>query len=214
MSLANRSFTSREKALLVIFVIIILGALYFLLVYQPVIEETRQLEDSAQALETQLAALDIKVNQIKNMQNSINDSENNGHILSTMPSYSAGKAELDFLNTTLAASEDYYVGFDNITRKGNQIRREFALKFTVSEYAKAEDIIDTLEHSDLRCLISSFEVKPVDKDATVNKDEIEVSCYATFYETMYNGVPDAQLPPDSAPQEEEVIGTYEYEGGL
>ncbi len=214
MNIVNRSFSKSEKTLLVILGIIIVGALYFLLIYQPVTTETQQLNSSAEDLENQLMVLNTKVAQIRSMQDSIKESEGNGHIISTMPSYSAGKAELDFLNTTLAASEDYYVGFDNITRKGNQIRREFALKFTVSEFAKAEDIIKTLEHSELRCLISSFEVKPVENEASVDQDEIEVSCYATFYETMYNGVPDAQLPPDSAPQDEEVIGTYEYEGGL
>ncbi len=207
----TREFSTREKALLVVLGLIIIAALYYLLIYQPVTESINRAENNAASLETQLVSLDTKVFQIKRMQQSIEEYANNGHIVSIMPSYNAGKQELVFLNSTLAASKDYYVGFTNITRERNQIRREFSLRFTVDSYSDAEDILNILEHSDLRCLISDFTVKPVEQDKTVEDGEVEASCVATFYETMFGGVADAELPEDSAAEEEEVIGTYEYE---
>ncbi len=207
----TREFSTREKALLVVLGLIIIAALYYLLIYQPVTESINRAENNDASLETQLVSLDTKVFQIKRMQQSIEEYANNGHIVSIMPSYNAGKQELVFLNSTLAASKDYYVGFTNITRERNQIRREFSLRFTVDSYSDAEDILNVLEHSDLRCLISDFTVKPVEQDKTVEDGEVEASCVATFYETMFGGVADAELPEDSAAEEEEVIGTYEYE---
>ena len=213
MSFMTRSFTSREKLLLVILGALIVGSVYYLLFFQPVSSSLEQSKANTESLESQLVVLDAKVKAIKNMQKSMEEFKENGHVESIMPSYSAGKQELNFLNTTLANSEDYYVGFTKITREGNQIRRDFAMKFTVPHYTEAEDIINNLEHSDLRCLISDFDVKPVEKDETIGTGEVEVSCVATFYETMYGGVADAELPPDSKKEEEEVVGTYEYEEG-
>lgn len=213
MNIFSREFSTREKLLLLVLMLIIFGALYYLFIFQPVTDATNRAESSCADLETQLVSLDAKVAQINKMQKSMEENANSGHIESIMPSYSAGKQELVFLNSTLAVSEDYYVGFTKITREGNQIRREFALRFTVEKFSDAEDIINVLEHSDLRCLISDFSVKPTEQKGTVEESEIEASCVATFYETMFGGVPDAELPPDSKPQEEDVIGTYEYEPG-
>lgn len=213
MSIFSREFSTREKVLLLVLVLIIIAALYYLFIFQPVTNRTKSAESSAADLETQLVALDTKVAQIQRMQKSVEEYADNGHIISIMPSYNAGKQELVFLNSTLAASEDYYVGFTNITRKGNQIRREFSLKFTVENFEEAENILNILEHSDLRCLISDFSVKPVEKDYSVEDGEVEASCVATFYETMFGGVADAELPEDSSENKEEVIGTYEYEPG-
>ncbi len=214
MNIFTREFSSREKALLLVLVLVILASLYYLFIFQPVTDRISRAESSAADLEVQLVSLDTKVMQIKRMQKSIEEYADNGHIVSIMPSYNAGKQELVFLNSTLAASEDYYVGFTNITRNGNQIRREFALRFTVSDYSEAENIINILEHSDLRCLISDFSVKPVEQDQSVEDGAVEASCVATFYETMFGGVADAELPEDSAEeQQEEVVGTYEYQEG-
>jgi hypothetical protein len=210
-NILTRDFSPREKALLVVLGIIIIGALYYLLIFQPVNDGIATAKASADDLEIQLLKLDNTVAQIKNMQKSINSLDANGHIMSIMPSYNAGKQELDFLHTTLAASEDYYVGFKEITRQGDQIRREFELKFTVDEYSEAEDIINNLEHSELRCLISDFKVTTVEQKSTIDKSEVEVSCTATFYETMYDGKEDAELPPDEKKSDSDVQGTYEYE---
>ena len=213
MNILSRKLSSREKALLVVLVLVIVAALYYLFIFQPVTDMTTRSKDNAASLETQLITLDAKVAQIQRMQKSIEEYTQNGHVISIMPSYSAGKQELVFLNSTLAASEDYYVGFTSITREGNQIRREFALKFTVDRYSEAENIINILEHSDLRCLISDFSVKPVEQEEAIENGKVEASCVATFYETMFGGVADAELPEDSAKQQEEVVGTYEYQEG-
>ncbi|WP_024866588.1 type II secretion system protein GspM [Butyrivibrio sp. FCS014] len=214
MNILSRKLSSREKTLLVILVLIILAALYYLFIFQPVTDRINRSKENAASLEIQLATLDAKVAQIQRMQKSVEEYAQNGHIISIMPSYSAGKQELVFLNSTLAASEDYYVGFTSITREGNQIRREFSLKFTVDHYSEAENILNILEHSDLRCLISDLTVKPVEQKETFENGKVEASCVATFYETMFGGVADAELPEDSAKeQQQEVVGTYEYEPG-
>ncbi len=214
MNVLSRKLSSREKTLLVILVLVIVAALYYLLIFQPVTDRINRSKENAASLETQLVALDAKVAQIQRMQKSVEEFTQNGHVVSIMPSYSAGKQELVFLNSTLAASEDYYVGFTSITREGNQIRREFALKFTVDKYSEAENIINILEHSDLRCLISDFSVKPVEQEETIENGKVESSCVATFYETMFGGVADAELPEDSAKQQQQdVVGTYEYQEG-
>ncbi len=205
MKTFNREFTVKEKALLVILVLIILGAIYYLMVYQPVTDSLRSARNEKLNLEDEILVAETKANQILNMQKEISGMESSGHILTGMPSYNAGKAEIDFLHETLSAqTTDYYVGFTQLTRQGNQIRRNFTLNFSADSYATAKKIVDTLENSEIRCLIGDMVVISGENGESLMEGPVEVNCVATFYETMYGGKEDSDLPEDSGKTEEVV----------
>ncbi len=71
MNIFTREFSFREKVLLLVLALVIISALYYLFIFQPVTDRTKRAESSASDLETQLVALDTKVAQIHRMQKSI-----------------------------------------------------------------------------------------------------------------------------------------------
>lgn len=197
MKTFNREFTNREKVLLLVMVLIIIGAFYYLMVYEPVSRELEQARVAKLALEEELMVAETKAARIWNMQNEMKAAEERGLTHTYMPSYNASKQEIDFLHNVLSAKTvDYLVNFTQVTRSGNQIRRNFSLSFTVSDYKTAENIIKELEKCEIRCLVGDMSISS--SGDTILSGDVNVGCVATFYETMYEGITDSELPTDSS----------------
>lgn len=196
MKLLTRDFSTREKVLLVILLVVIISAAYYLFVWTTVDDQITSIQSQNQSLETQLMIATAKVEKLQGMS-----AEMDSDVLrSYMPSYNASKEELDFLHGTLAATDDYLINFTYLTRNGDQIKRGFGLQFTAKSYAQAKEIIGALEDSEIRCLIGDYNINPTQKDNHLLKGKVKVVLEGCFYETMYDGVVDKELPEDSGQQ--------------
>ena len=130
------------------------------------------------------------------MEKQLQGYENTG-IMQKMGSYNSSKPETAFLHTVLADVPDYTISFDEVTREGDQIRRNFTLNFTTASYDSAEKIIKNLTSGDYRCLIG-------DMSCSVENGITSVTLQGTFYETMVGGTPDSALPADQTETAEPV----------
>ncbi len=192
MKTAHREFNKAEKALLLVLALLLVGLAYFQFVYRPVSESTSKSHSERDALEIELMGVQTRLNQLAKMQEELDRIGTNGD---RMESYNNSKAELALLNNTLASAQQYSITFANVTRDGDQIRRNFTLQFTADSFATAKRILTQLAASEYRCLLGDVDYSTKtsrDKDA----DLVEVSVSATFYETMAGGTPDAGLPED------------------
>nr|WP_297706946.1 hypothetical protein [uncultured Butyrivibrio sp.] len=196
MKLLTRDFSTREKVLLVILLVVIISAAYYLFVWTTVDDQITSIQSQNQSMETQLMIATAKVEKLQGMSAEME----NDLIRSYMPSYNASKEELDFLHGTLAATEDYLINFTYLTRNGDQIKRGFSLQFTARSYAQAKEIIGALEDSEIRCLIGDYNINPTQKDYHLLEGKVKVVLEGCFYETMYDGVVDKELPKDSEQQ--------------
>ena len=196
MKLLTRDFSTREKVLLVILLVVIVSAAYYLFVWTTVDDQITSIQSQNQSMETQLMIATAKVEKLQGMSAEME----NDLIRSYMPSYNASKEELDFLHGTLAATEDYLINFTYLTRNGDQIKRGFSLQFTARSYAQAKEIIGALEDSEIRCLIGDYNINPTQKDYHLLEGKVKVVLEGCFYETMYDGVVDKELPKDSEQQ--------------
>ncbi|WP_026657974.1 type II secretion system protein M [Butyrivibrio sp. AC2005] len=196
MNILNKAFTKSEKILLVILFIIILGALYYLLVSTPIEQGIQSAIQEQNALTTELEVVQNKLKRINDMSEALNGDEVKS--LSYLPSYNAGKDELDFLHALLSDTINYSVKFTKLTRNGDLIRREFEMGFTVKNFTEAEEIIEKLESSEIRCLVNNVVASPVLFGTNINDDEVTVSLTGDFYETMQGGTPDKELPEDES----------------
>ena len=64
----KREFTNREKVLLLIMTAVILGSIYYLLIFQPVAEGIKSAKQEITSIEDQLMVADAKARQIINMR--------------------------------------------------------------------------------------------------------------------------------------------------
>lgn len=196
MKLLTKDFNSREKILLVILLVVIVAAAYYLFVYKTIDNQINALNAEKESLQNQLTILTAQVDRIQAMSEQMG----NDTLRSFMPSYNSSKKELDFLNATLSETEDYVVSFTTLTRNEDQINRGFALQFTARDFAQAEKIMKTLEDSEIRCLIGDYVIGPVEDENHIHNGQIKVSLNGSFYETMYDGKADKELPADEGKQ--------------
>ena len=155
-----------------------------------------------EALQVELTALESKIARLEEMEAELKSITANPKV-SRMGSYNNSKEELDFLNDILEGTDDYSVTFSNVTRDGDQIRRNFRLKFNVNNYSEAEKIIKMIYASELRCLINDINYSKTRTYYTAAErqyrirdyyERVTVDATATFFETMVGGTADAGLP--------------------
>ncbi len=195
MKVMAYKFSPREKLLLAVLGALLLVLLYIWLVDQRVRVETENAQNKIASLETELATVQEQVELTRQMKAEMESVHGDQRKLSYMPSYNAEKEEVNFLNTTLSAAKDYYIGFSEVSKSGDLVRRNFSLQYTAQNYQSAVDILKSLESSDFRCLVQDLTVASSDQyRAEIQSGPVTVNALATFYETMYEGETDGRLP--------------------
>lgn len=198
MKVLSRDFTIGEKVLILILIVVLLGLGYYFFVDQPVRSELESCAAEKIALQTELDAVTAKLTVIKKMRTELENIEHQGDV-SVMRSYNASKEEIRRLNDVLAQATQYSIAFANVTKDGDQIRRNFSLQFTAPDYDTVSKIISDLSDSEIRCLVADITCSRGTRyiyGAYENTNDLPytVSATATFYETMVGGTPDAGLP--------------------
>lgn len=197
MEAVKRFLKKRGWMLISVAAVIALVVLYILFVDRPIRSGMETVEKVTPLLETEAERVTRELTELHRMQSELEKIQTGEEEESYMPSYNSSKEELDFLNQTLSWAEDYYIGFDQVTRTGDQIRRGFSLQFKTSNFASAVSILNDIEQGENRCLVGDVSFSPTEKGGSLMDGGVQVSCSATFYETVVGGTEDAELPEDS-----------------
>lgn len=198
MKLLSRDFTLGEKILILLLVIFLLGLAYYQFVDVPVRTSLAKAASEKSALEVELEAVNVKVAQLTRMQNELDELESTGAI-SSMPSYSNINRVNRLINDTLEGL-NWRVDWSNVTRSGNQVRRNISFNFYAADYDEMERVISAFATSEYRCLIGDVRASftRYDRLSDRYRDEVSVTMTVTFYETMVGGAVDAGLPADTS----------------
>ena len=195
MKVMSREFTLKERLLLLLLCMILVGLAYYQFVDRPVRAALTSAQEEAQALTTELTTVEAKLAQMRRMRDELEDVTSGG-AASEMSSYNNSKAEIALLNDILSNTLQYAITFENVTRDGDQIRRNFSLQFTMDSYDGVESILSALNESHYRCLIGDVRCS-AGRENNVMEGNVTVNAVATFFETMVGGTPDAGLPESS-----------------
>ena len=202
MKILSRDFSRGEKIILVLLAFVLVGLAYYQFVDKAVRESIEKANAEADAIQVELTGVNAKIKRMEEMQAEL-DSITSDPSASYMGSYNNSKEELAFLNDVLGGTLQYTITFSNVTRDGDQIRRNFSLQFTTADYAGMERIMKQLCDGKLRCLINdiSYTITRYNYSAAEREEygvdyyeRVNVNCTATFFETMVGGTEDAGLP--------------------
>ena len=155
MKRLSRDFTRGEKALLLLLALILLGLTYYLAVDRPVRAALESARAEKEAIRTELTTQQGRIARMEKMEQELNAIRANPGV-SRMGSYNNSKAELDFLNELLDETDEYTVTFTGVTRDGDQVRRNFNLKFAVQDFTTAERLLKKVYGCEMRCLINDI----------------------------------------------------------
>ena len=189
MKIMTRNFSTKEKVLLVLLAVMLVGLIYYKLVYQTITSKVMTANADAATLQSELDIAQARETRIQQMEKEMQGIRNTG-IVSKMGSYNSSKPETTFLNRVLVGVSDYSISFEDVTRDGDQIRRNFNLQYKVPKYSQAEDVMQELTAGEYRCLVSDVNCTVDDGGVTT------VSLTGTFYETMVGGKADSALPKE------------------
>ena len=194
MKILSRDFTLKEKILLGLLVVIILGFCYYQFLDQPVRDSIARSEAQKASLEIELTSVQTKIAQLEKMKTEIDKIIADGSI-APMPSYNNNK-EVNLLLNEVFGPYNYYLVFSDLTRDGNQIRRAIKIEFVPRDYETMEAAFAQLEKSKFRCLVDNVQYS---KTTDTRGDSLYfASAVVTFYETMVGGTPDSGLPADKS----------------
>lgn len=189
----NRAFTKREKVMLVILVVLIIGIGYFKFLLEPInagIENYQQLE----AMEQDQILLNAALVQEKlQMERELTELFDSGDP-SPIPEYDNSAALLVELHKILDGSTEYTLNFTGTSPMdvAYLIRRPVNLTFRTASYSAARKIIDQLHDSSNINSISDLTIQfAADNSRVINWNDtdeedteypIAVSLTITYYE--------------------------------
>lgn len=177
----SREFTSREKILLVVLCVLLLGILYYEFIVKDVEETIKKY--NTEDLETELLIEQSKAASIMDMEAEMEAAKAESG--SVVASYNNIKNEISALNDIFAAATTYNFDFNQAIKDGDAVRRDITISFTASSYNTAESIIEKLHDCKYRCLIRNISINTSSGEG-ISSGSVSVSMTVTFFETMYN----------------------------
>ena len=196
MKILSRDFTLKEKVLLLVLVVLLLGLGYYWFVDQPVRQQLENCAAQESSLQIELTAVQRKAAELERMKTELEAIQARDGV-SLMSSYNASKEEVKLLNDVLAGTEQYAISFSDVSREGDQIRRNFSLQFTAPNHQDIARILGQLAESSQRCIIADIRCSRERGRTEEDAGKFTVDATATFYETMVGGTPDAALPAET-----------------
>lgn len=187
----SREFTLRESIMLVFLIVILIAAGYYYFLHKPVKTAIEAANIEIEQLTGEIAVLNGQLAEMERMNAETDDP--NAIRLGYMASYNNSEAEIRLLNNILRNTIEYTVTFSGVSRSGDQIRRNFTLKFRTENYDDMKAVLTELSRAEYRCLVG--DIRCVE---TKDGESITTDAAATFYETMVGGTADAALPEDAA----------------
>ena len=195
----TKSFTGREKFLLLILALMIVAAAYYMLIHKPISESLESIASQKEMAETDIVILQAKAVQLAGMKKELEEIERSGS-KSYVPLYDNLSAEMSFLSSVLnGRTYDYTLNFTGTTEKDGVVRRGVQIHFSTENYSVACIIIEKLQNSEFCCRIGDVKMLPLrdntysgvyynyDADYSILRNPLELTLTMTFYERMPEG---------------------------
>ena len=156
----KKSFTVREKVLLAILGVLVIGALYYYVFYIPTIEEMEKYKQDNVAIEDQILAVQIQAGKINLMEKELEAIKNGDTVVSPLPMYDNSRKIMNELNDILALTMEYEVEFGKIEEDedSNIVRRNVRIFFKTNSYNVVKSVLSQVNYGEYRCVIKDLGV--------------------------------------------------------
>lgn len=185
----SKQFTRREKVLLCILGLILVGSTYYFAVHQPVETALRELTLQQEDARSSIMILEIKAQRLSEMRAELEEILARPNPPET-PKYDNLQQVMVFLNTILGSTADYSLSFQPVEapEEGSVIRRVIQMSFTCPSYGEARSVVEALRGCVYRCQLSNLSMSPAarerEQSADLTAGAVQVSLTATFFESL------------------------------
>lgn len=176
----NRSFTRREKLILLALLLAVLVALYFLVVHYPIVNRMEQIEHESEEVDKRLSEAAVKAAEYSNMKTELDRilAQPQDRI-SVMPPYSNIETLMRKLDVIFAGTGPDF-SFGQASVRDNVAARSISFTCTAESYQDARRLLRDVTGTGWRCLLNSFTMTPLEE--SLYGGRLRVSGVVTFYE--------------------------------
>ena len=155
----NRELTTREKVLLLLLAVLVIGVGYFKFVFEPINEQVTDLQSSAAQEQSEIDSSIVQLAQMRKMEKAVEASKADGQERA-IPAYDNSGVLMRELYQILANTNEYTVDFSAATsREGYIVLRPVSLSFQTGTYTQAREIINAIAGSDNLNQISDVNIR-------------------------------------------------------
>ena len=148
-------FSKREKALIVVFVVILLALLWYRLIYVGTADQIGSLESQIEAVQTETEVSLTRAEQLNNMRATIEQQKAAGVQKAELPQYDNTTQLMQRLNDVLKDTANYTVSFDDVQNNQSIVIRGATINFGCKSMKKARSVIADLEQKTFACTANS-----------------------------------------------------------
>ena len=177
----NRRFTTQERVLLLVLIVIFTVILYVFAVFNPTSDSINDARNQSIMLEEDIERELMKAGDLSRMRKSLQEMEDSGSKLAMIPDYDNISNVAPLLNAALAKANGFDVHFMPVSFLDNFVMREIAMQFSADSYTIAEDIIAELSEGPYSCGVSALQITPM-SDGSIMSGEVTASMTITYYE--------------------------------
>ncbi len=184
----SKQFTRREKILLLVLCLLLLGALYFWLVHIPVSNSLAELQGQQTQAQNQISALQAKDARLRQMRQELEQLKNEENAAVT-PSYNNLENVVAFLNAAMGSAQDYSLSFQEVslTQDSSIVRRSIQMSFVAGSFEQAKEMVLSLRGSPYRCQLSNLSMSQAQQSDTssgLGAGVVQISLTITFFEQV------------------------------
>lgn len=177
-----RSFTKREKIILLILVLFLLVGFYFLVIHYPVTTRLEEIESEKLMVEDQTNLAITKGQVYVKMKNELNEIfALPFDKITVMPAFD-NQTQLLYNYQTIFADLSPDLRLGDVKFEGGIAVRTVSFTVTVPDFAAAKDFVKKLTGTGFRCLLTNITVAP--EEGNLETDAIRLSGNIVFYELV------------------------------
>lgn len=180
----NRTFTTREKILLIVLAVLLIGCFYYLVVLQPSLATLSSSESQLGAIQDEMIIQQAVSAQKAQLVEQIREAEASGVDQKTLPVYDNTKNELAELDAILAGASSYNIDFSEAEIAGTLVRRNVSIAFTADSYAAAQAVLEKLINCKYSCLVTDITVSGNGLGSANSDGKVTASAKVTFFEAL------------------------------
>lgn len=179
----DRAFTAREKVLMIILALIIIGAVYYLFVYAPSSAAVESAQSQLTQVDSELTVQQALATQRESMEEQLEELKSDGASAQTTPKYDNNAKAVAEINKALSGAKTFTLNFQDPEQSedGTAMRRTCSISFTAKSYAAAKSIIEDLMDGKYSCLVTDFSIT---SGASNNSDDTSASVNIVYYESL------------------------------
>lgn len=156
----SRKFTTREKVLMLILALLLVGELYYVLVHVRVVNDLAEAKARTEAATVTYEVESVRAVKKQDMENKIREAESNSDVR-PLPDFDNSTNVVAYLNGVMASTEEYHLVFNAVNFSNYVAMRAINMSFSCRDYSAVENIVAQLEKGPYYCEVTGLSMSAV-----------------------------------------------------